>query len=533
MARLTAGPPDAKINGDGFRTYRWPVTNPDGSITEHELLSVTSIRKLVGEPWPLVAWQIGKVVDRALTEDFRSKINAYGMDAPQAEAALKKWLRAAATEDRDVAANKGVDIHSALELGLQPDDCNEVTRPYIRQVHNFLADTGYRIVAQEKQVFNLCQVEGTRVLTRDLRWVPVETLVSGDGLWAFSEESGPGGRSWEPATVVSNGISLNESETVRIVLESGTELISTIDHPYLARGGEANARQKPMAGDPTHWIKAGDLRVGNVLPRYLVPWEDDRSYEAGWLAGMFDGEGHMIVNALAGGYHLGVSQNEGPLLDALRSAFRARGVRWAESKTGPTHGTTVTLHVRGGYAQIARLLGSIRPIRMLDKHMMPKTLRAKVHDRIVAVEPAGRRRVVNLETSTHTYISEGYGSHNSVGYAGTLDVLFQRPDGTYCIGDWKTGKNLYADNALQLTAYLNGEFIGLHGVVDEEMTAILAQTTDAGILHLSPDGWSWYDLHKTDEEIVRAYFGFAWAARFLSAYPKADSLFTKTRRGKA
>lgn len=179
--RLTAGPPDAKTNPEGFRTYRWQG---------RELLSVTSIRKLVGEPYGLVNWQIGKVLDRALSVEYRQRImvdrrmdeiqkvlDSYYDDSvlgaleaikeiasrPVEELVistddllrLRKWLRDATTEERDAAATKGIDIHGALELGLEPEQANETTRPYLRQVRHFLDDYGYRIVTQEFQIFNL------------------------------------------------------------------------------------------------------------------------------------------------------------------------------------------------------------------------------------------------------------------------------------------------------------------------------------------------------------------------------------------
>lgn len=271
MPRLTAGPPDAKINPLGYRTYRWPVTNDDGTVTERELLSVTSIRKLCGEPFGLVNWQIGKVIDRAMSRDFYDR----WADDERAWPELRKWLRAATTEERDAAASKGLDIHGALELGLAPEDCNEETRPFVRQVRNFLDDTGYEIVAQEFQVFNL-----------------------------------------------------------------------------------------------------------------------------------------------------------------------------------------------------------------------------------------------------------------SVGYAGTGDVLFRRPDGKYVIGDWKTSKSVYVDHVVQLHAYLRGEFVGTAGVVDEALTAILNQTEDAGILHLSPDGWTWHDVPQR-EEVVRAFYGSVWFAQLLAEHRTPDALFGGTKRGKA
>lgn len=295
MPRLTAGPPDAKINPLGFRTYRWPVANDDGTVTERELLSVTSIRKLCGEPFGLVNWQIGKVIDRAMTLDYFDRLRALlrpsfpdedhdgnevdGWIDVTPDAAsiteMKKWLRAATTEERDAAASKGLDIHGALELGLRPEDCNEETRPFVRQVRHFLDDTGYEIVAQEFQVFNL-----------------------------------------------------------------------------------------------------------------------------------------------------------------------------------------------------------------------------------------------------------------SVGYAGTGDVLFRRPDGKYVIGDWKTSKSVYVDHVVQLHAYLRGEFVGTAGVVDEALTAILNQTEDAGILHLSPDGWTWHDV-PLREEVVRAFYGSVWFAQLLAEHRTPDALFGGTKRGKA
>ena len=276
MVRLTSGPPDAKINADGFRTYRWPVMADDGTVTNRELMSVTSIRKLVGEPYGLVAWQIGKVIDRALTDEFRERAGATGEDAMDV-ATLRKWLRAATTEERDLAAGKGLDIHGALELGLAPEDCNEQTRPYIRQVHHFLAETGWKIAAQEFQCFNL-----------------------------------------------------------------------------------------------------------------------------------------------------------------------------------------------------------------------------------------------------------------SVGYAGTADVIFETPDGRFVLGDWKSSKNVYVDHVVQLHAYLGGEFIGTAGKVDDRLTAMLAATESAGILHLNGKAehdWTWYDV-PFSPDVLAAFFGSVAFAQLLAANKTPDGLFAGKRKGK-
>jgi hypothetical protein len=250
-ARKTAGPPDAKINAKSFRTYRWG---------DREYLSVTSIRKLVGEPFALVSWFIGKVIDRAMSPEFITKIES-SQDPDEDIPRIRKWLRAATTEERDAAADKGLDIHGALELGLAPEDCNEVTRPYIRQVYDFLATTGFTIVAQEFQCWNL-----------------------------------------------------------------------------------------------------------------------------------------------------------------------------------------------------------------------------------------------------------------SAGYAGTADVLFEKPDGTFVLGDWKTGKGIYVDAVVQCHAYLAAEFVGTHGVVDEALTAKLAATVRGGILHVGSESWKWHEF-GFDPEVVRAFLGSVAFAQLLAKYP--------------
>lgn len=45
-------------------------------------------------------------------------------------------------------------------------------------------------------------------------------------------------------------------------------------------------------------------------------------------------------------------------------------------------------------------------------------------------------------------------------YAGTLDAIATLKDGRTAVVDWKTGKAIYPEAALQLCAYANAEFIG-------------------------------------------------------------------------
>ena len=69
-------------------------------------------------------------------------------------------------------------------------------------------------------------------------------------------------------------------------------------------------------------------------------------------------------------------------------------------------------------------------------------------------------------------------------YAGTCD-WFAEIDGELFIGDNKTGKGVYAETALQLSAYANAEFIGQGG---DPKRYRVPRTTKAAALHLKPDG---------------------------------------------
>jgi hypothetical protein len=69
--------------------------------------------------------------------------------------AAKTWLRKAATEERDRAANLGKRVHAAATDGTLPGKAAPDIALYLRQYYDFLDDTGLEVVATEKQVFNL------------------------------------------------------------------------------------------------------------------------------------------------------------------------------------------------------------------------------------------------------------------------------------------------------------------------------------------------------------------------------------------
>lgn len=197
-------PKNASLNGDGFRLYRWtdPLTGE-----ETDVLSVTSIRRLCGESFNLVNWQLANLADAALGTMKRTVIGPRGgvkekrlieeypceFAVRYDEAAgdqskideLRKWLREQADSPRNIAAVRGTIVHEAIERNVPWD---RIERPYVeaafaalsprdrakvasrggvhdedvhfvrnavRQYWGFRSQVRMMILAREVQVFNL------------------------------------------------------------------------------------------------------------------------------------------------------------------------------------------------------------------------------------------------------------------------------------------------------------------------------------------------------------------------------------------
>lgn len=262
--------------------------------------------------------------------------------------------------------------------------------------------------------FQDCVAVGTRVLTADWRWVPVETLGEGDALIGFDESTdrlarGRGrGRRYRTAYVT--GASVQSRPCVEIAFDDGTSVVCTENHPWLAK--------KYRDGTAREWILAEALKPGHLLGVYFEPWEDDETFEGGWLSGMFDGEGSYVdaqnvqASGLPGpGRYLYLTQNIGPVLDHAMQVLKDKGFEFAVR--GKTL-TCRTLEIAGGFAEQMRLLGSLRPLRLLPKAQHENRSMAAVRERqVVSVTHVGERDVVVMGTTEQTYMAEGMGSHNS------------------------------------------------------------------------------------------------------------------------
>lgn len=109
----------------------------------------------------------------------------------------------------------------------------------------------------------------------------------------------------------------------------------------------------------------------------------------------------------------------------------------------------------------------------------------------------------------------------TAGYAGSADMIVGFPSGRVALVDLKTGSGVFSEHAIQVRAYMEGEFVGLAGEVDEATTAILRSVTDLGILHLAEDHWEYLAL-RDDPESGEAFRGLLRFAMWMAAHRSID-----------
>lgn len=292
----------------------------------------------------------------------------------------------------------------------------------------------------ELQVDNVCFIAchspDTKILTKDLRWVPARDLKEGDELWGFDEHrsDAPEGispsayrrqsaRRFKTATVVSSFTATKEC--VRVHLDTGESFVCTTDHPWLSYGA------KGRGGKNLEWELAENLLERPNLVRPFLPWEEDTSKDAGWLAGMLDGEGNVYFNRDNGACGIAVCQRLGKTADKLVEIANKFG-KFKATVLIPKveqHSDQIRLRNTGGTAEAAAILGKVRPERLIDNFdLTGKIVQRNFEARVVHIEHIGKQEVQSLETTSKTYFAEGFAVHNTTNYPERLDKrLVNRP----------------------------------------------------------------------------------------------------------
>lgn len=266
--------------------------------------------------------------------------------------------------------------------------------------------------------FGYCVEPNTRVLTRTLNWKKACDLVVGEKLLAFDEDlNGVHGdsaslraRRWRESQVQEK-IS-RVLPCYRIVFESGAELISSDTHRWLVCVRDGKTATQVM------WRTSNTINPGDRIPRYLNVWSKNRTWESGWVAGIFDGEGSVTAKR-----RVTANQVPGRIFNKMLRAVRNLGFQGSEySYEG---NSTDSIHIAGGISETLRFLGTVRPSRLLrtvvDRLAGSRLERIGI-ETVAFCEFLGNREVVALQTTTKTFFADGFGSHNSIPRSGYDDT---------------------------------------------------------------------------------------------------------------
>ena len=278
-----------------------------------------------------------------------------------------------------------------------------------------------------------CVTPETKILTRDLQWVRAENLKLGDKLVGFEEQGkentkkkeGRGSRlqrHFEESHVVATGRLM--APVFKITFEDGTELKSTGNHRWLAHN---------WAGHEVTWLRTDEMNDvivkrpnGLFLPKYFDVIEQDKSYESGYLGGLFDGEGSLSLGNSdkkpSRGVQLSFAQQENKAFEKGIELLEKKGFEYSVGKrTNPQNPKDPCHHVflKGGFSEVMRFLMTTRPERIINegwgkKKISDMILQKKVLLKVVSVEFIGEQEIITLETSSKTYIAEGFGAHNTM-----------------------------------------------------------------------------------------------------------------------
>lgn len=280
---------------------------------------------------------------------------------------------------------------------------HELPRKQGKSLEAAIAATYLTFFDGEQGAEGYCLHPKTRILLADLAWKELDDIQVGDELVSVDEQitGFKKHRKIRHATVL--GKVRTRRPALRITFTGGAEVVCSQDHKWLAQS---------TGGNGFKWREARELKPTYRISYIGEPWEAGRSWDAGYLSGLFDGEGYLHApTAPNAAFRIGFSQRPGAVLDACGDALERCGFKFDDPR--PHAGGTMELQLTGLY-QCLRLLGSIKPRRLWARardvwqgKKFPSSTAT-----IERIERIGYNDLIDIETSTGTFIAEGLVSHN-------------------------------------------------------------------------------------------------------------------------
>jgi DNA polymerase III epsilon subunit-like protein len=254
-----------------------------------------------------------------------------------------------------------------------------------------------------------CVEENTLVLNTDLKWIKAGSLKIGDKIVGF-EENGKKNQARHIQESIVEYNAIKEAECYKVILNNGEELITTPEHKWLKLA--PNGREY-------RWCETKNLKIGQRVNKFIEPWEEDNTYESGWLSGFISGEGTLKKSNNKAIGSIDFCQRPGITLKQAIDYCSKLDINISNEHTkigGLGKGDTIYHYTIGGKWKTMSILGRLQIRRLIDKINWNTCGSLKgnntITNTIIGIEYVGRRKVAVLQTSTKTFIAGGYAMHN-------------------------------------------------------------------------------------------------------------------------
>ena len=249
-----------------------------------------------------------------------------------------------------------------------------------------------------------CLAPDTKILTSDLTWVPIKSLKIGQELIGFNEKI-----NWN--TKLCSSVVQATKRLLKQCVEIHTttgKIVCSNDHLWVVR----------EPGKVRKWKRSDELTKDDLMCKFIEPWQVENSYEAGYLAGFLDAEG-SIGRSESNRCGIQFGQNPGLTRDWVVKLLEDRGFTLSTTKNNSQFGSECLISRITGNRAALRILGSLRPIRLSENARIQwegsRTYGKRTKpSQVLRIRDVGMQVVYGVQTSSRTFIAEGFLSHNCI-----------------------------------------------------------------------------------------------------------------------
>lgn len=275
-----------------------------------------------------------------------------------------------------------------------------------------------------------CSIGSMKITMGDWSQKAIKDVRIGDTVVGWELKDGK--RVLRRSKVLDRGIHFAQPVN-KYTLENGQAVVTTEEHKWWRGPWGSGAEYQPIALPRSREGRKNRVcqprGTMHKLHQLMTPTERQDTRDAAWLAGFFDGEGHIQKNKNhpSGVICITQTMHNMNLIAEMRRVLKRLGFAYREAWHDPERegwSERCVFTLNGGWRERYRFLTEVAPVRS-DK--LIDTLYGQLKTDIVGlefVEPAGLQDVHWLETETGNYVIEGFCSSNS--FADTYGVLLER-----------------------------------------------------------------------------------------------------------